>query len=237
MIDQGKLREYAAQLGIALTAVQLEQFDLYAQMLVEWNEKINLTAITAPEEIVTKHFIDSLTLLSAVTPLQGASLADVGTGAGFPSVPVHIVRPDLKVTLLDSLQKRLTFLEALSQALGQQNQCVHARAEDAGRAAPHREAYDLVTARAVANLRELAEYCLPLVKVGGRFVALKGGDVEAELAEAQQAITLLGGRLEQNLQLQLPSGDRRSLLVIEKRSQTPTKYPRPRAKMLKNPLI
>lgn len=237
MIDQGKLREYAAQLGIALTAVQLEQFDLYAQMLVEWNEKINLTAITAPEEIVTKHFIDSLTLLSAVTPLQGASLADVGTGAGFPSVPVHIVRPDLKVTLLDSLQKRLTFLEALSQALGQQNQCVHARAEDAGPAAPHREAYDLVTARAVANLRELAEYCLPLVKVGGRFVALKGGDVEAELAEAQKAITLLGGRLEQNLQLQLPGGDRRSLLVIEKRSQTPTKYPRPRAKMLKNPLI
>ena len=162
MIDQEKLDAYAAGLGIPLTPAQLAQFDLYAQLLVEWNEKMNLTAITDPREIVVKHFVDSLTLLTAVTPPQNATLADVGTGAGFPSVPVHIVRPDLRLTLIDSLQKRLTFLAALSQALGQQNTCVHARAEDAGRAAPHREAYDLVTARAVANLRELAEYCLPL---------------------------------------------------------------------------
>lgn len=236
MIDQEKLDAYAAGLGIPLTPAQLAQFDLYAQLLVEWNEKMNLTAITDPQEIVVKHFVDSLTLLTAVTPPQNATLADVGTGAGFPSVPVHIVRPDLRLTLIDSLQKRLTFLAALSQALGQQNTCVHARAEDAGRTAPHREAYDLVTARAVANLRELAEYCLPLVKVGGQFVALKGGELAEELAGAQKAIATLGGRVVKNLPLQLPGGDRRTLLVIAKTTHTPASFPRPRAKMLKNPL-
>lgn len=176
MIDKRMLAEYAAALGLPLGEAELERFDRYAELLVEWNERMNLTAITEPGEIVVKHFVDSLTLLRAFTPPVGATLVDVGTGAGFPSVPVKIVRPDLRVTLLDSLNKRLVFLRELSGALGQEeNVCVHARAEEAGRQPGHREQYALATARAVAHLRELSEYCLPLVRVGGMVRGAQGG--------------------------------------------------------------
>lgn len=237
MIDTAKLNSYAAETGLSLGPAQLEAFDQYAQMLVEWNQKINLTAITKPEEIVVKHFLDSLMLLHAVSPAEGARLVDVGTGAGFPSVPVKIARPDLELTLLDSLNKRILFLKALSAALGQQNHCIHIRAEEAGRASTYREQYDLATARAVAHLRELSEYCLPLVRVGGWFAALKGGEVGQEIAESEKAIREMGGKIAETQPFSLPDGSARTIVVIEKISQTLTKYPRPHAKIAKFPLI
>ncbi len=237
MIDRAKLKEYASALGISLEDAQLEQFDCYAKTLVEWNQKMNLTAIIEPLEIVIKHFIDSLTLLTAVELPQGASVIDVGTGAGFPSVPVKIVRPDIRLTLLDSLNKRVVFLGALSAALKQENDCIHFRAEEAGRNPEYREQFDLATARAVAHLRELSEYCLPFVRVGGRFAAMKGGDVDAELAESSKAIELLGGEIEKMKHFSLPDDSRRSIIIIKKISQNTTKYPRPSAKIAKNPLI
>ncbi len=237
MIDRVMLKEYASALGILLGDCQLEQFDCYAQTLVEWNQKMNLTAITEPREIVIKHFIDSLALLTAVELSQGAKVIDVGTGAGFPSVPVKIARPDICLTLLDSLNKRVVFLDALSKALGQENDCIHFRAEEAGRNPAYREQFDLAPARAVAHLRELSEYCLPFVSVGGRFAAMKGGDIDAELAESTKAIALLGGKVEKIKQFSLPDDSRRSILLIKKISQNTTKYPRPSAKIAKNPLI
>lgn len=173
MIDTARFSAAAAAEGFELTARQLEQFDQYAQFLVEYNEKVNLTAITDPEGIEVKHFLDSLMLLKAVELPEGASVIDVGTGAGFPSVPAKIVRDDLRLTLLDGLNKRIVFLGELSRRLGQENTALHARAEEAARG-ELREQFDLATARAVADLRVLAEYCLPFVKVGGVFAALKG---------------------------------------------------------------
>ena len=166
MIDTARFSAAAAAEGFELTARQLEQFDQYAQFLVEYNEKVNLTAITDPEGIEVKHFLDSLMLLKAVELPEGASVIDVGTGAGFPSVPAKIVRDDLRLTLLDGLNKRIVFLGELSRRLGQENTALHARAEEAARG-ELREQFDLATARAVADLRVLAEYCLPFVKVGG----------------------------------------------------------------------
>lgn len=237
MIDCEKLREYSAAMGVSLDAAQLERFDLYARLLVEWNEKINLTAILQPDEILVKHFVDSLSLLTAAQLPQNAKLIDVGTGAGFPSVPVKIARPDVQVTLLDSLNKRLIFLAELSAALGQTNECIHFRAEEAGQKADYRERYDVATARAVAHLRELTEYCLPFVRVGGQFAALKSGEIDAELEESRKAIQTLGGRVEEIRRLALPDGSARAIVLIKKISQTPTKYPRPHGKMVKSPLI
>ncbi len=235
MIDRSYLQEQAAAFGIALTGDMLEKLDTYAQLLVDWNQRVNLTAITQPREITVKHFLDSL-LLAAVVPLpEGCSLVDVGTGAGFPGLPVKILRPDVKLTLLDSLNKRLVFLEALCGELGVEARRVHARAEEAGRGAL-REGFDLATARAVASLSQLCEYCLPLVRAGGRFVALKGPEVEQEAGQAEKAIALLGGRLAEIRHLNLPDGSARSFVIIEKISQTPAKYPRQSAKITKSPL-
>lgn len=237
MIDRETLRKYTADLGISLDDGQLEQFDLYAQTLVEWNQKMNLTAITEPQDIVIKHFVDSLTLLTVIDLPQGAKVIDVGTGAGFPSVPLKIVRPDIQLTLLDSLNKRITFLKELSSVLGQENECIHFRAEEAGKKPEYREQYDLVTARAVAHLRELSEYCLPFVRVGGMFAAMKGGDIDTELNESKKSIQLLSGRKEEVKRFSLPDESRRSIVLIKKISQNATKYPRPSAKIAKNPLI
>ncbi|MEM1486086.1 16S rRNA (guanine(527)-N(7))-methyltransferase RsmG [Oscillospiraceae bacterium PP1C4] len=237
MIDKAKLGEYCAAMEIKLTEQQLDQFDCYAQTLVEWNQKINLTAIVKPEEIVIKHFVDSLSLLAAVKLPQGARMIDVGTGAGFPSVPIKIVRPDVNLTLLDSLNKRIVFLGELSAVLGQKNACIHFRAEEAGQNPLYRERYELATARAVAHLRELSEYCLPFVKQGGVFAALKGGEIDTEIEEASKAIELLGGKIEQVKRFSLPDESKRTIIVIKKISQTSTKYPRPSAKIAKNPLI
>lgn len=237
MIDLLQLQQECTKFGIEVTQDQMEKLDRYASVLMEWNEKMNLTAIKKPEEIVTKHFVDSLTLLCALQIPEGAKLIDVGTGAGFPAVPVKVMRPDLRITLLDSLNKRVTFLSALSAELEQENLCIHARAEEAGQNPAYRQQYDVATARAVAHLRELAEYCLPLVKAQGVFAAMKSGEIETELAEAQKAIKLLGGFVEKIYRCTLPDGSARSIIVIRKISQTSSKYPRPHAKIAKSPLI
>lgn len=237
MIDQKQLLAECKKLKLKLTQIQVDKFELYARILVEWNEKVNLTAITAPNEIVTKHFVDSLALLYAYPLPHNARIIDVGTGAGFPSVPVKIVRNDIDLTLLDSLNKRITFLKELSQMLEQDNQCIHMRAEDAGHNINYREQFDVATARAVAHLRELSEYCLPFVKKEGYFIALKSGEIEEELSESKKAIHLLGGKIEAIRSLMLQDGSKRSVVLIKKISQTSTKYPRPHAKIAKNPLI
>ena len=237
MIDKQLLLEGCRSFEIELPQQAPDQLDVYAQLLVEWNEKMNLTAIIEPREIVFKHFVDSLLLLKAVQLPQGASLIDVGTGAGFPSMPVKIARPDLKVTMLDSLQKRLTFLQAVNDQLGLDCSFLHSRAEDGGKQKHLREQFDFATARAVANLRDLAEYCLPYVKVGGYFVSLKGPEVEEEVREYKNAITTMGGKVEQILHFTLPEDSGRSIVVIKKISQTPPQFPRTAAKMAKKPIL
>ena len=241
VIDTARLKRFFSDSGLSLSAAQLEAFSTYAGLLVEWNEKINLTAITDPEGIEVKHFLDSCLPLSilgldAAIP-QGGSLIDVGTGAGFPGIPMKLIRPDIKLTLLDSLAKRLGFLSEVCSALGIEAELIHGRAEDLGRL-ELREKYDVATARAVARLSVLCEYCLPLVKPDGSFLALKGSPAEAD-AEAEAAargIGLLGGKISRVERYSLPGGDSRTLIVIDKLSHTPSKYPRPKGKMNKAPL-
>lgn len=238
MINRDFLMDKLKETGFELSQPEqlAERFDRYAEMLVDWNEKINLTAITAPDEIVIKHFVDSLLLLKAYDVPKGASMIDVGTGAGFPSVPVAMVRDDIRLTLMDSLNKRINFLKELSEALCVNAECVHARAEEFGNKPEYREQYDVACARAVAHLRELSEYCLPFVKVGGAFVALKSVGLEQELEEAKAAIDILGGKVERISRFTLPDGAERAIAVIRKIRPTPKKFPRPYGKIKKNPL-
>lgn len=210
-----------------------EQFKKYFDLLIDWNEKINLTAITQYDEVMTKHFEDSISGMSLVP--QNTSLCDVGTGAGFPGVPLKIVRDDVKLTLMDSLNKRVNFLQTVSDELGLDADCIHTRAEDAGKG-KYRESFDVVTARAVARLNTLCEYCLPLVKVGGKFLAYKAL-VEEELAESQKAIKILGGKVETICKFDLSNGDSRSIVVITKVSPTPNKYPRGKGKERSAPIV
>ena len=236
MIDKEKLKEYALGFGVTLDETALTRFDVYAERLAEKSRVMNLTTITEPDEIVIKHFIDSLSVLSAVTLPKCAQVMDVGTGAGFPGTSLLIARPDLIVTLLDGTKKKLDFITEALDAIGLSGQTVHARAEEAGQAPAYREKYDLVTARAVANLRELTEYCLPFVKIGGVFVAMKSIRSGAETEQAESAIKLLGGGETAVKSFLLPDGSERNLIIIRKISQTPTKYPRPSAKIAKQPL-
>ena len=238
MINQTFLMDKLKEAGFEFSQPNqlAERFDRYAEMLVEWNEKINLTAITAPDDIVIKHFVDSLLLLKAYDVPQNASMIDVGTGAGFPSVPVAMARNDIKLTLMDSLNKRINFLMELTNALGVDAACVHARAEEFGQKPEYREQFDVACARAVAHLRELSEYCLPFVRVGGAFVALKSVGLEQELEEANAAIGLLGGKVEDICRFTQPDGAERAIAVIRKIRPTPKKFPRPYGKIKKNPL-
>lgn len=230
---ENSLREM--EIPIELDETARRRLETYAALLVEWNRKMNLTAIVEPEAVAVKHFADSAALFKYVELLPAARVIDVGTGAGFPGLVVKILRPDIRLTLLDSLQKRLRFLEAVCEAIGLPAQLVHARAEEAGRQEAHREGYDLATARAVARLPLLSEYCLPFVKQGGCFCALKGPDGQAESAEAGRAVQALGGGQTQVFSYTLPGGDGRTVIRIEKRTQTPTKYPRNPAQIAKNP--
>lgn len=236
MINKARMTELFALCGIALSDTQLEKLDRYASLLVEWNERINLTAITDAQGIEEKHFLDSVLPLSMVDIAECFRVIDVGTGAGFPSCPIRIMRPDLHITLLDSLNKRINFLNALSEELSLGAECIHSRAEELGRTGEYREKFDIATARAVANLSQLCEYCLPFVKVGGAFVALKGSNGREELTQAQNAIKTLGGVVEQCRDYSLPCGDGRTLIVIRKTSPTPEKYPRNKGQMTKKPL-
>lgn len=236
VIQKEQLAALAASFGVALDETALTRFDLYAGMLRDWNEKINLTAITVPEEIVVKHFADSLSVLQTVKIPQNATLIDVGTGAGFPGLALKIARPDLCVTLLDSTKKKLMVLAHISDALGLSVDLLHLRAEEAGRQPALREQFDFATARAVANLRELAEYCLPFVKVGGRFLAMKSAKTDAELEEAKAAIRLLGGKTAAVHTVELSEAGERTVVELEKVSPTPALYPRPSTKIARFPL-
>ncbi|MBE6798499.1 MAG: 16S rRNA (guanine(527)-N(7))-methyltransferase RsmG [Ruminococcaceae bacterium] len=212
-----------------------ERLQRYAELLLEWNEKINLTAITEPEEIAVKHFLDCLMFFKYVNVPEGASVIDIGTGAGFPGVVLKIARPDIKLTLLDSLQKRVNFLRTLCDELGLEDvETVHSRAEDGARIL--REKYDFAVARAVANLPVLSEYCIPYVKVGGSFVALKGASAASEAEAADKAIKALGGKLEAVDRFSLLDSGERGIITVKKISQTPPKYPRNPGKISKQPL-
>ena len=231
------LSKGAARLGLELGDTQLKQFERYMSLLLEWNEKINLTAITEKDEILVKHFLDSITLLLSGKLPQSASLIDIGAGAGFPSVPVKIARPDLDVTMLDSLNKRIDFLNCVIKELGLADiKAVHARAEDGART-ELRESFDIATARAVANLSVLAEYALPFVKVGGYFVAMKGTAPEEEINAAKPAIKLLGGKIEDVREIYIPEGDlSHTRVIVKKTGKTPSKYPRKAGKPVKDPI-
>lgn len=234
--DKEFLKESAEKTGFSLDDNLLELFEIYYKELVEYNNKVNLTAITDPKGVAITHFVDSLTLLKADIP-QNAKMADIGAGAGFPSIPVKLFRDDIDVTLIDSLNKRITFLEYISEILGIDTNCVHKRAEEAGRDASFREAFDVVCARGVAKIYLLCEYCLPLLKKGGMLACMKGPEPEEEIREAKKAIFELGGKFIETKKFQLPDGSGRSIVIIKKVSTTPNKYPRQSAKISKSPLI
>ncbi|GEQ06302.1 MULTISPECIES: 16S rRNA (guanine(527)-N(7))-methyltransferase RsmG [Staphylococcus] len=224
--------------GIELSEQQQQQFQTYYQMLVEWNEKMNLTSITEEHEVYLKHFYDSIAPSFYADFSQSMSLCDVGAGAGFPSIPLKIIFPNLKVTIVDSLNKRIQFLNQLADALGLQDvSFVHDRAETFGKGV-YRESYDIVTARAVARLSVLSELCIPLVKKGGQFIALKSAKGDEELEEAAFGIGVFGGKVIDTISYELPedAGDRQ-MMIIEKRSQTPKKYPRKPGTPNKSPLL
>ncbi|MGN0530915.1 MAG: 16S rRNA (guanine(527)-N(7))-methyltransferase RsmG [Eubacterium sp.] len=234
MIDKDLLKESALDLGVSLDDMALDRFELLEQRLVRWNNHINLTAITEPDEIVIKHFVDSLSIFSAVDLPRGASVIDVGCGAGFPGLPLLIARPDLDLTFLDSVGKKLSFIKEVMRYNGLMGDVVHDRAENIGLSVKYRESFDFAVTRAVAPLNMLAEYCLPLVKVGGMYVSMKGADNEVELGK--NAIEKLGGKIENIVSLELPTGDKRNLILIRKISQTSIKYPRKSKKISSKPL-
>ena len=227
-----KLKEKCAGF-LELSKKAIEKLELYGNLLLEWNEKINLTSITEPEEILYKHFYDCLLFLEAVNVPENASVIDVGTGAGFPGMVLKIARPDIKLTLLDSLGKRVTFLREVANSLSLDLQTLHLRAEDGGRDSMLREQFDISCARAVANLNTLSEYCVPFVKTGGVFVAMKGKSADDELAAAKGALITLGCSDFKVIHKTLRENEERSFIISKKTSQTPPKYPRNSAKIAK----
>ena len=229
------LKKYIPEHANELSEEQYAQLERYAERLVEWNGKRNLTAITDPEGIAVKHFLDCLAYLKRAKLPKGARVADVGTGAGFPGVVLKIARPDIELVLIDSLQKRLNFLSEVLSEIGLEATLVHARAEDAGHDKSLRESFDFVTARAVANLAVLSEYCLPLVKVGGVFAPMKTAEVAEEIEGAKAASKILGGEIKAPEIYEIPAGGR-SVVFIEKKAATPAKYPRQRVKISEKPL-
>lgn len=236
MIDYNLLKGEIDKLGIDIGEYGLDRFDQYADYLVKWNRHINLTAITEPDEIVIKHFVDCLNILKYVKIDKGQSLIDVGSGAGFPGMPLLIANPELNVTFVDSVRKKLAFIKDVLHNTGMIAEIKHTRAEELGKNNEFREKFDFATARAVAQLNVLCEYCLPLVKVGGLFIAMKGASGKEELEQANHAIEILGGELAKFTEFTLSNGDKRSIIIIRKISQTPTKYPRKSKKIDTRPL-
>ena len=223
-----KLVEDSKAIGVLLGDKEVEKICTFIELMKEWNEKINLTSITEDEEIISKHLIDSLTLFNTKKLSGKKTLIDIGTGAGFPAIPLKICNDELEVTLLDSVNKRLKYLNEVIQALGLKNiTTFHSRAEDGGKDKDYREKYDIATARAVATLDVLAELCLPFVKVGGYFLCMKGPAYKEELVRGEKAIEVLGGKLIEVLEVEIPGTDyTHNILVIEKIRSTPKIYPR-----------
>lgn len=231
-----EIMEYVEELGIKLSKEQAEMFFYYMNLLLEWNEKINLTAITEEKEVIVKHFVDSLTIAKYIP--EGASLVDVGTGAGFPGIPLKIIRDDLKITLLDSLQKRINFLDVVIKELNLENiDTIHARVEEFGKNSKYRESFEVATSRAVANLSTLTEYLLPLVKLRGIAICMKGSSVEEELETSKKAINVLGGKVSNVFEFDLPKTDiKRNIVIVDKINKTPSKYPRKPGMPSKEPI-
>ncbi|EOS72292.1 16S rRNA (guanine(527)-N(7))-methyltransferase GidB [Dorea sp. 5-2] len=232
------LKDRLEALDIILDQEQINQFDEYYEILVEWNKVMNLTGITEYQEVVEKHFLDSLSIVKVMDMDQAERVIDIGTGAGFPGIPLKIAFPKLDIVLLDSLNKRIRFLDHVIEELGLEGiRTIHGRAEDYARDGKYRERFDLCVSRAVANLSSLSEYCLPYVKVGGRFVSYKSGDIEEEVNDASKAIALLGGKKERIEKFQLPDTDiQRSFVVIGKTKNTQKRYPRKAGMPTKEPL-
>lgn len=230
------LTEAIKDYKIKLNEEQLSQLERYYELLCEWNEKINLTAITDPKGVAVKHFADSLSIFNYIDVPQNARVIDVGTGAGFPGVVLKIARPDIQLTLLDSLQKRLNFLSVVCDELNLDAELIHSRAEEGGQDLDLREGFDLVVSRAVAQLNILSEYCIPYVRLSGSLVAFKG-TAEGEIKAAKKAIGILGGRIKNIHTFELPlEGSGRTLVEIEKVALTPDKYPRQNGKIKSKPL-
>ena len=223
-------------LGDNIDDTKLQQFARYSALLKEWNEKMNLTAICDDDGISVKHFLDSILPLYHTAIPKGAKIADIGTGAGFPGIPLKIMRPDLEVVLLDSLQKRIRFLEEVCKELNLKNvTCIHGRAEELGKNQKYREKFDVVTSRAVANLKLLGEYCIPLVKKDGIFLALKAEDIDQELSEAKPMLGNLGGEVTNVISAILPNSDMtRKFVIIKKVKPTPPQFPRSANKLKKS---
>ena len=234
-----ELAKAAAEYGISLNDTQMEQYNRYFELLVEWNEKINLTAITEPKEVAIKHMIDSITAYDENLFKDGMTVIDVGTGAGFPGLPLKIFCPEIKLTLMDSLNKRIKFLQTVVEELGLKDvECVHARAEEGARNKKYRESFDIAVSRAVARLPVLCEYCLPFVKKGGHFIALKGMQYNDEAQEAAKAIKVMGGSQTEIRPVKLPElDDKRAVIIITKTMPTPKAYPRKAGTPTKNPIV
>lgn len=231
-----KMKENEKYFDFHFSVEQLEQFFAYMNLLIEWNKKMNLTAIVEPNEIILKHFIDSITILKEID--NNSKIIDVGTGAGFPGVPLSIMNPTLKITLADSLNKRLIFLQEVVNQLGLKNiEIIHARAEELGKNKKYRENFDVATSRAVANLSTLSEYLIPLVKVGGKIISMKAGGAQEEIEAAKKAIKILGGKIEGIEEFKLPQTEiERTIILIKKEEHTPNKYPRKAGVPSKEPI-
>ncbi len=233
-----QLKKKSEMLDISLSEKQLQQFLSYYEMLIEKNKVMNLTAITEKEEVIDKHFIDSISFNKAMDVTKSLKILDLGTGAGFPGIPLKIAYPNLEITLLDSLNKRIKFLDEVIEALGLEGiSTIHGRAEDYAKQVSYREQFDICVSRAVANLATLSEYCLPYVKEGGCFISYKSGSVEEELEQSKKAIFELGGKVKEVIAFTLPETDiERTFVVIEKVRKTPKKYPRKAGLPSKEPI-
>ena len=234
-----KLKESFGKLNITLTDRQYQQFLDYYELLVEWNKVMNLTGITEFDEVVMKHFVDSLSLVYAIPVDKPYKLLDMGTGAGFPGIPLKIAFPEMEMVLLDSLNKRIKFLNEVIDQLGLEKiTAIHGRAEEFARKEEYREQFDLCVSRAVANLATLSEYCLPYVKKNGYFIPYKSGAIEEEMETSKKAVGVLGGKIKEVKTFELPDSDiARSLVIIKKEKETPKKYPRSGGKPTKEPII
>lgn len=238
MIDMQPLIDGCSQMRIELSEKQVSQFTKYLELLLEWNQKFNLTAITKPKEVIVQHFLDSISTLKFSQVEGQVRILDMGSGAGFPGIPLKIMRPQLQICLVDSVQKKVGFLNEMIEKLDlDYTAAIHARAEDLAKIEGHREAYDLVISRAVAELRVLAEYCLPFVRRGGYFISHKGPGAAEELDLAKSAINLLGGKWLETVEAKIPYSERtHNLIIIKKEKITPLKYPRSPGKPKKEPL-
>lgn len=230
------VKQKAQEIGYTLQEEQLEQFFTYKELLIEWNKKMNLTAIEQEEDIITKHFIDSLSIASYIP--DTTKIIDIGTGAGFPGIPLKILKKDLSITLLDSLNKRITFLEEVIRNLSLENiQAVHARAEELAHKEEYREQYDIAVSRAVAPMHTLLEYMLPYVKIGGKCICMKGPNLQEESKDLQNCLETLGGKIEKIEEIVLPETEiKRNIMLIKKENKTPKKYPRNPGMPSKKPL-